>query len=722
MLKRNDLIEYLQPARKRIRVLWCPASGQPLAAIDVEDANAMPEMLPIQVALGDLEAGRARLLLEDPYLVLMPDDERLPPRHRQIRDKAWNLIAELVTQEPDIYFANNRGKLVQKCAARHRATKRSVYKYLRRYWRRGQTPNALLPDYGHCGAKGKERKAGGKSKLGRPAKVSSTAGLNVTPEIRRVFQVGTQRFLFSGMKFSVSAAYREIVRTFFSLKNVDPESGRVTHKPIETMERTGFPTLGQYHYWLRKDFKSLDVKRRRVGAKSYDKDMRGLLGTSTAEVAGPGDRYQIDATIADVYLVSRLDREKIIGRPVLYVVIDVFSRMIVGLYVGLEGPSWVGAMMALANTHGDKVAYCKRFGIDIDEEDWPCRFLPGTLLGDRGEIESAKINSLINNFHVTVETAASYRADWKGVVEQRFRLLPARFKPYVPGYIEADFRARGGKDYRLDAVLDLDEFTKIIIWCALYFNNHHELKKYDKDRDVLADGVPAVPIELWQWGIHNRSGSLRSFPEELVRFSLLPVEVATVTTFGIRWRGSHYTCPKAVEQRWFDLARQRRSWRVAISYDPRDLDVVYLHDEGDPAKFEACSLTERSRAHRGLSLWELDQQTKAGQRASSSLTQDRQLAESDVSSNISDVVEKAKQKKGRAHTGSAASRTREIRDNRDREKADRRRTESFRPSADPTPRTGPPNIVPFPGASLDEPDYNEPDINEILNPGGDKDD
>lgn len=54
------------------------------------------------------------------------------------------------------------------------------------------------------------------------------------------------------------------------------------------------------------------------------------------ETIGPGSRYQIDATIGDVYLVSEYNRNQIIARPIIYVVIDVFSRMITGVYVGLE--------------------------------------------------------------------------------------------------------------------------------------------------------------------------------------------------------------------------------------------------------------------------------------------------------------------------------------------------------------------------------------------------
>ena len=82
------------------------------------------------------------------------------------------------------------------------------------------------------------------------------------------------------------------------------------------------------------------------------------------------------ALIADIYLVSRMNRHKIIGRPVLYIVIDVFSRMITGIYIGLEGPSWVGAMMALANTASEKQAFCKKFGHSIEPEEWPCHHLP----------------------------------------------------------------------------------------------------------------------------------------------------------------------------------------------------------------------------------------------------------------------------------------------------------------------------------------------------------
>lgn len=84
-------------------------------------------------------------------------------------------------------------------------------------------------------------------------------------------------------------------------------------------------------------------------------------------------------TVADVYLVSQFNRNWIIGRPVVYGVIDVFSRLVTGIYIGLEGPSWVGAMMALANAAMDKVEFCRNYGIEISAEEWPACHLPDAI-------------------------------------------------------------------------------------------------------------------------------------------------------------------------------------------------------------------------------------------------------------------------------------------------------------------------------------------------------
>src|SRR5690606_24251979 len=81
---------------------------------------------------------------------------------------------------------------------------------------------------------------------------------------------------------------------------------------------------------------------------------------------GVGHYYEIDATIADIYLVSSEDVNKIIGKPTLYLIIDRKSRLIVGFYFGLENASWNGAMQAILCISENKRGLCARYGVRSD--------------------------------------------------------------------------------------------------------------------------------------------------------------------------------------------------------------------------------------------------------------------------------------------------------------------------------------------------------------------
>ncbi len=89
------------------------------------------------------------------------------------------------------------------------------------------------------------------------------------------------------------------------------------------------PSFDQFRYWYENHYRELRREQKaRRGERDYNLTRRELLGDSTQMAFGPGSVYQIDATIGDIYLVSSLDRSRIIGRPVVYACVDVFSRMI----------------------------------------------------------------------------------------------------------------------------------------------------------------------------------------------------------------------------------------------------------------------------------------------------------------------------------------------------------------------------------------------------------
>ena len=190
-----------------------------------------------------------------------------------------------------------------------------------------------------------------------------------------------------------------------------------THYP--DVPESEIPTNWQMMHFYKREYGQVEKIRGRSTKIAYAKDVRPLTSTANTQVLGPGSRYEIDATIADIYLASDSERANIVGRPVVYMVIDVFSRMVAGFYVGFENPSYVAAMQALVMAMTDKVEYCKKYGIAIKEQDWPVVGLPDAVLADRGELLGYQIESLERNFSVRIENTPPYRGDAKEIYLER---------------------------------------------------------------------------------------------------------------------------------------------------------------------------------------------------------------------------------------------------------------------------------------------------------------
>ncbi|MGF6747392.1 hypothetical protein [Paraburkholderia sp. MM5482-R1] len=117
--------------------------------------------------------------------------------------------------------------------------------------------------------------------------------------------------------------------------------------------------------------------RRKVGERQYHLTHRPKRGHALQHSKGPGTQYLIDATVADVYVVSRLKRTVVVGRPTIYLCMDLFSRLIVGVHVTLEPPSFDGVALVLESIVTPKVELCARYGITITSAQWSCEGLRG---------------------------------------------------------------------------------------------------------------------------------------------------------------------------------------------------------------------------------------------------------------------------------------------------------------------------------------------------------
>ena len=84
----------------------------------------------------------------------------------------------------------------------------------------------------------------------------------------------------------------------------------------------------------------------------------------------------LDATICDIYLCD--DSRSLVGRPVLITCVDAFSSLLCGYALLWEGGMY-SIRELLLNCATNKVKWCKKFGILIEQEDWNCQEIPRTL-------------------------------------------------------------------------------------------------------------------------------------------------------------------------------------------------------------------------------------------------------------------------------------------------------------------------------------------------------
>lgn len=203
--------------------------------------------------------------------------------------------------------------------------------------------------------------------------------------------------------------------------------------------------------------------------------------------------------------------------------------------------------------------------------------MPDAILADRAELFGYQVENLEKSFSIRLENAPPYRGDLKPIVESRFKLIQAEFKPFAKGVVQDVItKKRGGKDYRLDATLNLDEFTRIILLSVLKYNQFHQINHYDRDIDLPHD-LPAVPIKLWNWGIQHRTGKLRTASDQAVYISLLPREKATLSNRGLKIFGVTYTCPELYEKGWLHRHNTiNRPKFLYAAYDPSNAEKIYV--------------------------------------------------------------------------------------------------------------------------------------------------
>lgn len=509
-------------------------------------------------------------------------------------DERWQRIAPLVS-DPGILDSHSRGPLVANRAKELKCSQQTLVANLRLYWAGGQEPAALT---GYLRA---EPRAGNKTVAtagrGRRPLAEGSYSYPMTERDCANVEAALKKHYLRDKRRTLASAFQRMLEDRYS--ETDGNGQRSILPPGHR------PSFRQFRYVANKAMSLEQRLRGREGDKNFERDHRARLGTVMEDCLGPGHMYEVDATIADCYLVSAERRQRIIGKPTLYLIVDRFSRLIAGFAVTLENASWAAGRLAVLSLCDDMKEVCARYGVDYDAADWPAQgFAPEVLLADRGEFISKASDQLTSGVNIQVANLPSCRPDWKPLVECGFKLVHQSLADVDPSYDPtANALKRQNNPYYKGACLTLHEFTRVIL-LAIIKHNRAPLRGYPLSAEARAAGVNPAPRNIWAFEAPRRSGALRRLSKEIAQFALLPTDQASVSDRGIQFGGCLYSCDHAIEKGWFVAGRKRR-FKVTVSYDSRRVDAIYVHDKENPGGYFVATLLESRQRFQGMSFAEV---------------------------------------------------------------------------------------------------------------------
>ncbi len=417
--------------------------------------------------------------------------------------------------------------------------------------------------------------------------------MNIDDRIKEYFRRGTKLYYENADKMPLTEAFEHILALFFH-RGKELRNG--VFIPLFPPANE-LPTLSQYRQWNKMERNFGRIVASHEGSQILDVGERAVLGHLQQTIFDPGCQFEIHVVIGDIYLVSMFDRRRILGRPVIYIIVDVFSGLIVGMCVSLEGPSQQGAMLALENMAHDKVAFCREYGVDITEDDWPSHHLPNAIRADRNELLLENADILVNALDIEISNTQPCRFDWKESFERCFPLRDDTTIHWTPGSVYC-LSESGRKGHRLNSCLTLNEFRRLVIHCIIEHNLTHRLNDDYLNEDMIAAGVEPYPRDVWIWGIQNRVGALRTLPIDDVRRNLLPHANASATLEGVYFRWMLYTCGSAIQEQWFEQMNigMKKSLTISIVFDPRTADRIYVLRPQEGQALETCRLLDKDEA------------------------------------------------------------------------------------------------------------------------------
>lgn len=366
-----------------------------------------------------------------------------------------------------------------------------------------------------------------KYKTGRKSAIEK--GIPITQDIEKIFKKGLEQYK-NNRNTSFQLIYDRLCYEYFS---------KVEDGVFKVLSQDERPTYRQFYYYCSKHLNKKEMEEIKTSRAEFRNNSRLLLNSSTYNVQGPGDMLEMDALEMDVEIVSETNRNKVIGRPILYALIDVYSRAIVAISVSFENNSVFGMTNCLMNLGEDKTEFCQRYGIsDIDITKWPSNFIPNRIRVDRGsDFVSKEAERIFNELNITREIVTGATGSMKGIIEQLWHQIHSAQNSSLQnaGLIEK----RYDSTHKKKACLTIREITQMVIVHVLAYNEL-ELKNFKPTKNMVKEKIEFTPASLWNYGINEYGAPRPILNKAQYAYSLMKKPAARISRKGVCIDGLYY--------------------------------------------------------------------------------------------------------------------------------------------------------------------------------------
>ncbi len=290
---------------------------------------------------------------------------------------------------------------------------------------------------------------------------------------------------------------------------------------------------------------------------------------------------QIDHTLLDIILVDEKTRMPL-KKPWITILIDVYSRMILGFYISFDAPGSYGTGRAIAHSILPKETYLAKMNVDTE---WPCWGKMKTIHCDNAkEFKGKSLKKSALDYGINIVYRQVKVPEYGGHIERLMGTFATELID-LPGATKISKELRSEFIPEKNAAFTLNEFER---WVTMFITHVYHKR--------IHSTISTTPQEKWLQGIRGDANTKGiGIPERFtdarrIMLDFMPLIYRTVQRQGVMIDNIHYHGEPLYK--WINSidpnvkSRAQIKRKFIFKQDPRDISRIYFLDPEIKTYFE----------------------------------------------------------------------------------------------------------------------------------------